>query len=115
MVSFLRLTREAIKPHKTAKIALQSNLLRAGLRIRRRVPGDGNCLFHALCDQLKYYQLARMRHLDLRNKVIDYMKEKPYIVSIIHFIIIVSIARHMYACICQFFNCRMMARQVVYT
>ena len=56
------------------------NLKRAGLRIRCNIPGDGNCLFNAVCDQLRLLKIQRMRHLDLRHRAVNYLRENPYIV-----------------------------------
>ena len=61
---------------------LHRNLEQAGLQIRQRVPLDGNCLFTAICDQLKHLKLHRWRHLELRANIVDHMKRNPIIVSV---------------------------------
>ena len=57
-----------------------NNLKRAGLVLRRQIPDDGNCLFHAVCDQLRRLKLTRMKHTELRQKTVARLKEDPYIV-----------------------------------
>ena len=57
------------------------NLQRAGVRIRQNVPGDGNCLFHAVCDQLRRLKIARMRHIELRKRAIEYLRNNPTVVN----------------------------------
>lgn len=79
---FLALRHKQHLPLRKAKKALQSNMRSLGLKFcNRRIPGDGNCLFHALSDQLKQHQMLRIRHLQLRKRIVDYMSEHPYIVS----------------------------------
>ena len=60
------------------------NMKKAGLEIRRNIPGDGNCLFHAVCDQVRRLGIGRMRHTELRQKTIAHMKENPYVVNVIY-------------------------------
>lgn len=59
-----------------------NNLKRAGLVLRRQIPDDGNCLFHAVCDQLRRLKLTRMnsKHTELRQITVARLKEDPYIV-----------------------------------
>ena len=82
MHTFQSLSRGKRLPLRRAKKALQSNMRSLGLTFCNRIiPGDGNCLFHALSDQLKRHQMLRIRHLQLRRRVINYMSKHPYIVS----------------------------------
>ena len=60
---------------------LQRNLKRCSLRTRGVIPMDGNCLFHALVDQLRQLHAGRYRHLQLRHLVCDYLKENPSVVG----------------------------------
>ena len=41
---------------------------------------DGNCLFHALVDQLRQLHMGRYRHLQLRQLVCDYLHKNPSVV-----------------------------------
>ena len=38
------------------------------------VPGDGNCQYHAIVHQLKYYNISDVTHNELRSKVVDFLK-----------------------------------------
>ena len=44
------------------------------------VPADGNCLFHAISDQLKRLKLHRYRHGELREMAINQLRSQPIIV-----------------------------------
>ena len=57
---------------------------RAGLRLRRNVPTDGNCLFHAVSDQLKRLKLHRYRHRQLRELAITQLKANPTVVNLMN-------------------------------
>eukprot|EP00731_Ephydatia_muelleri_P005574 Em0002g1750a len=48
------------------------------LKVRRNVPGDGNCLFTAICDQLLKEKVMRKRHHILRQDVVNFMRDNPY-------------------------------------
>ena len=61
--------------------SFQRNLQRAGVRIRQNVPGDGNCLFNAVCDQLRRLKIARMRHKELRKCAVEYLRKNPTLVT----------------------------------
>ncbi|XP_044169795.1 uncharacterized protein LOC114949750 [Acropora millepora] len=39
--------------------------------------GGGNCMFHALCDQLKYKKGLEISHQELREKLVKYLQEHP--------------------------------------
>ena len=62
---------------------LKRNMEKAGLVLRRNVPGDGNCLFHAVSDQLIRLKLKRYRHRQLRAMAIKQLRSHPIIVSYI--------------------------------
>ena len=62
------------------KSQLQQNMERAGLILRRNVPTDGDCLFHAVSDQLKRLKLQRYRHRQLRQMCVDQIRSHPIIV-----------------------------------
>ena len=44
--------------------------------------GGGNCMFHALCDQLKYKKQLEISHRELREKLVKYLQEHPKMVSV---------------------------------
>ena len=44
--------------------------------------GGGNCMFHALCDQLKYNKRLEIYHQELREKLVKYLWEHPKMVSV---------------------------------
>ena len=54
---------------------------KAGVKIRHNVPGDGNCLFHAVCDQLRRLKIARMRHIELRKLAVEHLRNNPTVVN----------------------------------
>ena len=64
-----------------ATCPLKKNLKKAGLVMRRNVPADGNCLFHAVSDQLIKLKLQRIRHRQLRDLAIRQLRSHPVIVS----------------------------------
>ena len=72
------------KLYKIRHAMFTKNMKKAGLELRRYIPGDGNCLFHAVCDQARRLGLGRMRHTDLRQKTIAHLKENPYVVNVIY-------------------------------
>ncbi|XP_015780920.1 PREDICTED: uncharacterized protein LOC107358863 isoform X2 [Acropora digitifera] len=39
--------------------------------------GGGNCMFHALCDQLKYKKHLEISHRELRETLVKYLQEHP--------------------------------------
>ena len=81
------------KANVTSKASqLKINLQRAGLKIRRRVPKDGNCLFHALCDQLKRIRNSRVRYMELRRSVIEYMRNHPTVVRNVNLLLMYRIS-----------------------
>lgn len=61
---------------------LQRNLAVFGLALHGVVPRDGNCMFHALAEQLRRLGMGRYRHMQLRNLVCNYLESNPYVVSL---------------------------------
>ena len=64
------------------KYGLEMNIQTTGLTIRNNVPADGNCLFHAVTDQLRCLKIKRTRHIDMRREVVQYLRLNPTIVSV---------------------------------
>ena len=54
------------------------NICHFGLKVRRNVPGDGNCLFSAIYDQLVKEKVFRKRYHILCQEVVDFMRHNPY-------------------------------------
>ena len=44
--------------------------------------GEGNCVFHALCHQLKYRKHLEISHQELRKDLVKYLHEHPKLVSV---------------------------------
>ena len=44
--------------------------------------GGGNCMFHALCDQLKCKKNLKISHQELRKQLVKYLQEHPKMVSV---------------------------------
>ena len=64
----------------TATEIFIKNLDTAGLRIRKTVPPDGNCLFNAVCDQLRRLKISWMRHSRLCQLTVEHLRRNPFIV-----------------------------------
>ena len=85
---FLTLSQSQKQP--TTKCPLERNMQRAGLMLRRNVPTDGNCLFHAVSDQLKRLKLHRYRHRQLRDLAINQLRANPTVVNLFSIIILLK-------------------------
>ncbi|XP_072039985.1 uncharacterized protein [Amphiura filiformis] len=59
--------------HDVAK-ALKQNCRRLGLQFHGQTPGDGNCFFHAVSDQLNLLGLPSQSAVDLRQSVVTFMR-----------------------------------------
>ncbi|XP_078687488.1 uncharacterized protein LOC144919781 [Branchiostoma floridae x Branchiostoma belcheri] len=57
---------------------LAAHLMESGLTLRPDVPRDGNCLFHAVSDQLVRTGNQRISHSQLRQDVVTYLRQHPY-------------------------------------
>lgn len=55
---------------------LQMNASKKGLHIVGN-EGKGNCMFHALCDQLKFKKEIVITHQELRKKLVEYLRQHP--------------------------------------
>ena len=54
---------------------LLKNCRKYDLEFREDTPRDGNCFFHAICDQFERLGMQRMSARDLRTSVVGFMKE----------------------------------------
>jgi len=73
--------REAIKQSIIENKAVQENQRRltehirsSGLKLRNEIPNDGNCLFHAIADQLERLGEKGLNHADLRELSVETLK-----------------------------------------
>ena len=80
--------REAIKQSITENKALQENEARlikhihsSGLQMRDNIPNDGNCLFHAVADQMKRVGESDYSHVHLRRLAVETLKNESHRVS----------------------------------
>lgn len=47
------------------------------LKIRRKIPGDGNCFFRSVADQMERLQAKDMSHGELRHLAVTHLKLQP--------------------------------------
>ncbi|CAH1238013.1 Hypp5498 [Branchiostoma lanceolatum] len=57
---------------------LARHVAESGLTFREEVPKDGNCMFHAVADQLFRTEGRKISHVDLRKQAVDYLRMNPY-------------------------------------
>ncbi|XP_035685160.1 uncharacterized protein LOC118421765 [Branchiostoma floridae] len=57
---------------------LRDHLMESGLTLRPDVPKDGNCLFHAVSDQLVRTGSTAISHSQLRQDVVGYLRQHPH-------------------------------------
>ena len=53
---------------------LTKHIRSSGLHMRNEIPSDGNCLFHAIADQLERLGEKRLNHSDLRKLSVETLK-----------------------------------------
>lgn len=63
---------------------LEKNVKRSGLKIRSEFPEDGNCLFHALADQLNRLGVKEFDHSSLRELAVETLRKEDCGVSRLH-------------------------------
>ncbi|CAH1239392.1 SHOC2 [Branchiostoma lanceolatum] len=56
---------------------LASHVSELGLAFRAEVPGDGNCMFHAVSDQVLRTEGRQISHLQLREQAVDHLRRNP--------------------------------------
>ena len=67
-----------IKSCESEKSKLDHEVSTAGLTYRQPpTPGDGNCLFHAMSDQLKRLNMPEQTAAQLRKAVVEYLRAHP--------------------------------------
>ncbi|XP_066297025.1 uncharacterized protein [Branchiostoma lanceolatum] len=57
---------------------LEAHVFQSGLTFRGVIPKDGNCMFHAVCDQVFRTEGRRITHLELRTQVVSHLRTNPY-------------------------------------
>ncbi|XP_035689686.1 uncharacterized protein LOC118424981 [Branchiostoma floridae] len=57
---------------------LARHVVQSGLTFRDEVPKDGNCMFHAVADQLFRTEGRRVSHGELRKQVVDFLRQNPH-------------------------------------
>ena len=48
--------------------------------------GSGNCLFHALSEQLNLVKGIKISHGELRRSIVQYLRNNPKLVSLVFFV-----------------------------
>ncbi|XP_066297271.1 malignant fibrous histiocytoma-amplified sequence 1 homolog [Branchiostoma lanceolatum] len=56
---------------------LASHVSELGLTFRAEVPGDGNCMFHAVSDQILHTEGRHITHLQLREQAVGHLRRNP--------------------------------------
>ncbi|XP_068730860.1 uncharacterized protein [Montipora capricornis] len=70
-----------IKAYQQNMAQLKQNIHNAGLQMRDDIPDDGNCLFHAVADQMERLGESGYNHTDLRHLAVKTLKEGNYGIS----------------------------------
>ena len=69
---------------ETGKNELEENAQQKCFQLRLDIPGEGNCMFHALLDQLARFGIERIIEPQLlRKKLVDFLQENSNLVSIL--------------------------------
>ena len=87
MECFFKFLRESKKENKSLaghRRQLEKNVKRSGLKIRSEFPEDGNCLFHALADQLNRLGVKEFDHSSLRELAVETLRKEDCGVSRLH-------------------------------
>ena len=78
---FLRQAKKESKSLAEQRRQLEKNVKRSGLKIRSEIPEDGNCLFHAVADQLKRLGVKEFDHSNLRELAVETFRNEDCGVS----------------------------------
>lgn len=87
MECFFKFLRQSKKENKSLaghRRQLEKNVKRSGLKIRSEFPEDGNCLFHALADQLNRLGVKEFDHSSLRELAVETLRKEDCGVSRLH-------------------------------
>ncbi|XP_035697810.1 uncharacterized protein LOC118430883 [Branchiostoma floridae] len=66
--------KDAYEAHYTR---LAARVCELGLTFRDEVPGDGNCMFHAVSDQVLRTEGRNITHLQLREQAVTHLRRNP--------------------------------------
>ena len=64
--------------------------------------GSGNCLFHALSEQLNLVKGIKISHGELRRSIVQYLRKNPKLVSLVFFFMHILVKKIF---ICGLGNC----------
>ena len=67
--------------HRENELRLFQNIRTSGLQMRDTIPNDGNCLFHAVVDQLERLGESGYSHTDLRTLAVQTLRNGSLSVS----------------------------------
>ena len=73
-------SKERKSPYESLEDILKRNAQREGYQFGRDTPKDGNCMFHALADQLKRVKSHNITHINLRIELVQHLSENPNLV-----------------------------------
>ena len=72
---------EFFHPAENPDDALNKHILMKELPLirRRKTPPDGNCWFHALCDQIRLHEIEGFPsdHVELRTAIVNFLPDCP--------------------------------------
>ena len=71
------LKKDSNRPNRSSIESLQEEVLLSGMQFKQGVPGDGNCFFHAVADQLKRIGEPGYSAADLRKLSVNFLKTNP--------------------------------------
>lgn len=84
MECFFKFLRQSKKENKSLaghRRQLEKNVKRSGLKIRSEFAEDGNCLFHAVADQMKRLGVKEFDHSSLRELAVETLRKEDCGVS----------------------------------
>ena len=67
---------ESVKTFKYLFSNLKKNAFDKGFRISDN-PGQGNCMFYALSEQLKFVKRIQYSAAELRQELVQYLRQNP--------------------------------------
>ena len=50
--------------------------------------GSGNCMFHALSEQLNLVKGIKISHRELRQSIVQYLRNNPELVSLLFYVVV---------------------------
>ena len=81
--------------HNVSKVSSSTDLLAEFERIASDKgfvisdnEGSGNCMFHALSEQLNLVKGIKISHGELRRSIVQYLRKNPKLVSLVFYIVV---------------------------